>query len=264
MKNLIYYFSGTGNSLWTARKLAAALGETGLRSLADPYAEDSEGSGGDRPDILGLVFPVYIWGVPAPVLRFLDTLKKMDPEYLFAVAVNAGQVANTLVELERHLAGRDMALSAGFGLVMPSNYIPWGEAEPEEKQRQKFATAEKKIGLIADAVRSGAVLAPERGPLWQRVVFSLAHKISAPHIPKMDKSFFADEKCTSCGICERICPADNIVMTDGRPVWNGRCEQCFACLQWCPEEAIQFGKKTKERRRYHHPEVRLEEMLGGK
>jgi len=28
-------------------------------------------------------------------------------------------------------------------------------------------------------------------------------------------------------------------MFDGRPVWQHHCEQCFACLQWCPKEAIQ-------------------------
>jgi ferredoxin len=184
--------------------------------------------------------------------------------HLFAVAVNAGQVANTLGELEKHLAGRDIALSAGFSLDMPSNYIPWGGAEPDDKQREKFAAAEKKIARLAEAVKAGSVLAPERGPLWQRIVLSAIHKMSSPHIPKMDKSFFADDRCTSCGICERICPADNIVLTAGRPVWNRRCEQCFACLHWCPEEAIQFGKKTAVRRRYHHPDISLKDMLGEK
>ena len=113
-------------------------------------------------------------------------------------------------------------------------------------------------------MRSGAILSSERGPLWQRVVFSALHKVSAPQIPKMDKSFYADEKCTSCGICQRICPADNIVMTGGRPAWNHRCEQCFACLHWCPEESIQFGKKTADRKRYHHPEISLADMLEGR
>ena len=36
---------------------------------------------------------------------------------------------------------------------------------------------------------------------------------------------------------------------------------CFACLQWCPQEAIQFGKKTPKYERYHHPEVTVQDML---
>jgi MinD superfamily P-loop ATPase len=77
----------------------------------------------------------------------------------------------------------------------------------------------------------------------------------------MDKSFFADEKCTACGICAKLCPSINIAITDGRPAWQHRCEQCFACLQWCPEEAIQYGKNTKNKKRYHHPEISLKDIL---
>lgn len=80
-------------------------------------------------------------------------------------------------------------------------------------------------------------------------------------VPQMDKPFFADAKCTSCGICEKICPAQNIKLVSGKPVWQHRCEQCFACIQWCPDEAIQYGKGTAKKKRYHHPEITLKEML---
>ncbi len=38
-------------------------------------------------------------------------------------------------------------------------------------------------------------------------------------------------------------------------------EQCLACIKWCPQETIQFGKKTPRYKRYYHPEVTLREML---
>ena len=78
----------------------------------------------------------------------------------------------------------------------------------------------------------------------------------------MDAAFWADDGCTGCGTCAGICPVDNIEMVDGRPVWQHRCEQCFACLQWCPEQALQFGAKTTGATRYHHPDVTPAEMLG--
>jgi formate hydrogenlyase subunit 6/NADH:ubiquinone oxidoreductase subunit I len=50
-------------------------------------------------------------------------------------------------------------------------------------------------------------------------------------------------------------------MINEKPAWLHRCEQCLACLQWCPQEAIQHGEKTAKYRRYHHPEVTLKDML---
>ncbi len=50
-------------------------------------------------------------------------------------------------------------------------------------------------------------------------------------------------------------------MKEGRPCWLHRCEQCLACIQWCPREAIQYGKKTVRTPRYHNPEVTLKDML---
>jgi ferredoxin len=263
MKTKLYFFTGTGNSLVAARRLADLLGNAGLVSLAQPDTGLPTGSIPEGEKI-GIIFPVYIWGVPARVLRFLDLLAGSRPSYIFAVAVNAGQVAGTLLELDRALKERNLSLSSGFSLEMPSNYIAWGGPGPREKIDKTFASASQKLELIAETVREGRVLPPEKGPLWQRILFTRIHKLSAPHIPTMDKKFFADETCTSCGICAEVCPSGNITFEDTGPLWNHRCEQCFACIQWCPEEAIQFGEKTRGRPRYRHPEVSLEDIIASR
>ena len=103
---------------------------------------------------------------------------------------------------------------------------------------------------------------PGKSPLWLNLLFSLVYRKSLPNVPKMDKAFFADEKCTACRICANLCPARNIVMAEGKPAWQHQCEQCFACLQWCPEEAIQYGKNTKSKKRYHDPEISLKDIIG--
>ena len=102
---------------------------------------------------------------------------------------------------------------------------------------------------------------PVKVPLWLKFFLSSIYRFSYSSVSCMDKSFWADEKCTGCGICEKICPAQNISLMDGKPQWQHRCEQCFACLQWCPEEAIQYGKGTAKKKRYHHPEITLKDML---
>jgi ferredoxin len=256
MKTTICHFTGTGNSLWVARTLARELGDAELASIADW----SQGKALHRSRI-GLVFPVHIWGLPHRILQFVKELEGLQPDYVFAIAVNAGQVANTLVQLKKVLRKSGLNLSLGFGIAMPSNYIPWGGPGPKEKQNQRFESAKGKISEIAAAIKRREEKPVEKGPLWQRLLFTLIYKMSFPQIPKMDKNFWADEKCNCCSVCARVCPSANITLQGGKPTWNHRCEQCFACLQWCPQEAIQYGKKTSPYERYHHPEVQVQEIL---
>jgi len=257
METTIYFYTGTGNSLWTAKKLSAALENIELVPIA------LTGKGRIQTDSknIGFIFPVHIWGLPVRVVDFFNRLEIDRTKYYFAIGVNAGQVAATLIQLNNLLQDKGARLSSGFSLCMPSNYIPWGGAIAPEKQQEKFREALDKLERIAASVRAKEEKAPEKGPAWQNVFFSAINRLSFSHIPEMDKSFSADEKCTGCGICEKICPAQNIILTGEKPAWQHRCEQCFACLQWCPEEAIQYGKRTGKKKRYHHPEITLKDML---
>ncbi len=256
MKTIVFYYSGTGNSLWSARILAERLDATGVRPMkgADALAAGDAGA-------VGFVFPVHIWGVPGPVAAFVEKLSLRPDAYLFALAVNAGQVARTLVQLREMLARRGLTLAAGYDIVLPSNYIPWGGPGPLERRQARIDAARVKIGAAADRIAARATGPVEMGPLWQRVVFTAMYKLSFGQVHKMDKDFWCDERCDGCGVCARICPAGNIELKNGRPAWRHRCEQCLACIQWCPREAIQFGKKTPAYERYHHPEVTLRDML---
>ena len=44
---------------------------------------------------------------------------------------------------------------------------------------------------------------------------------------------------------------DNIHLENGRPVWGKNCTHCMACICDCPKEAIEYGKKSKGKPRYH-------------
>jgi ferredoxin len=257
METTLFFYTGTGNSLWTARSIGALLNQARLIPISHHRKEtirsDSES--------IGLIFPVHIWGLPPPVVDFVSRLETNPSAYLFAVAVNAGQVAATLLQLQEQLLTKHLRLASGFSLELPSNYIVWRGAVSPEKQQKKFAAALKKMEHIASTVQKRECLSPEKGSFWQNPFFSWTYRKSFPHIGKMDKSFSADDKCNTCGICVKICPAHNIVIASGKPAWRHSCEQCFACIQWCPEEAIQHGKNTKSKKRYHHPEISLKDML---
>ncbi|MBN2279733.1 MAG: EFR1 family ferrodoxin [Candidatus Marinimicrobia bacterium] len=256
MTTHIFYYTGTGNSLWVAKKLAEKLGNCHLHSLSK--IKDLAGLSLKK---VGFVFPVYIWGVPVPVLDFIDSLQNFGPDYCFAIAVNGGQVANTLVQLKKYLKTKGVRLNSGFSVKTPSNYIPWGGPCPEEAQQKLFSQALVKLDAVADILLNDKSRPLEKGPLWQNILFSGFYLMSKNHVHEMDGKFWVNENCNSCKICEQVCPAHNISMISGKPVWNHQCHQCFACLQWCPQEAIQYGKKTPGYQRYHHPEIKLSEII---
>lgn len=256
-KTTIFYYSGTGNSLWIARALARELGNAEVVSMVD--WDHKQHNLESRK--VGLVFPVHIWGLPGRVLQFLDQLPAKDAEYIFAVATNGGQVSNTLVQLGKTMQSKGLFLSSGWSVVLPSNYIPWGGPGPLEKQNELFAAARARISKIAQGINHSVKMPVEKGPLWQRIVFTWLYHISFPHIPEMDKKFWVDERCNQCGLCIQLCPVKNITIYGGKLTWQNHCEQCLACIQWCPREALQYGKKTPAYARYHHPEINLKDIL---
>ncbi|MBN2159183.1 MAG: EFR1 family ferrodoxin [Spirochaetes bacterium] len=257
MKTIIYYYTGTGNSLWTARLAAVELGNADVRPMAGTADKPAE----QKCDAVGLVFPVHIWGVPSLVLRFIEELQKDPSRYYFAFAVNAGQVSRTLMQLRDIMKTHGLRLSAGYDIVLPSNYIPWGGPGPAEKREKLNREAREKIKHACGRISKKEAGPIEKGPLWQRVIFTALYKRTFSMVPKMDGGFWVDEKCNGCAVCEKVCPVGNIAMESDKPVWNHRCEQCLACIQWCPQEAIQYGKKTPAYERYHHPEVKVSDII---
>lgn len=68
------------------------------------------------------------------------------------------------------------------------------------------------------------------------------------------KPFYVTEDCSHCGLCERVCTSGCIRLTAGIPVWTEKhCNMCMACVNRCPQTAIQYGKSTTKRGRYVHP-----------
>jgi ferredoxin len=87
------------------------------------------------------------------------------------------------------------------------------------------------------------------------------HRLVQKQPEKLDAEFLPGAACTGCGLCERICPKQNIHLEDNRPQWQHHCTQCLACLHACPQACIELGQRTKGRRRYHHPEIAIKDLL---
>jgi ferredoxin len=168
---------------------------------------------------------------------------------------------STLTQTARLFLQHGMTLSAGFAVRMVDNYTPLSGAISAEKQKIRFEKARRMIDKICAAIENRGQYIYRGWPAVNWLFSGIMYKRAAPNIPTMDKQFIADSNCNGCGVCEQACPVNNIKMSEGRPVWQHHCEMCFTCLHWCPTTAIQFGKNTTGRRRYHHPDVKIQDII---
>ena len=269
MNTILYYFSGTGNSLVVARDLAAALGNTTLISIPRALQAPVAGAAGAAAaadaavaaDAVGIVFPVYAWGLPRIVTDFISSRTWHGIPYLFAVCTCGGFPGGTLAQAGRALRAHGGNLSAGFSIVMPGNYTALYGAIAEAKQQKLFERACARVAEIAVMIKERRNRKLEKSFFLVNWLTGFLYKFGMPKFKTADIKFWVMDTCTHCGLCVKVCPRFNIDLKDGRPQWHGDCEQCMACLQWCPVEAVQFGQATKKRKRYHHPAVKAKDLF---
>lgn len=254
---MIFYFSGTGNSLQAASLIAEHNGEELVSISAAMY----DGAGRHdyklkEDEVIGFVYPVYAWAPPGIVLKFIEKLKleNYKGNYTFSVATCGGNTGNTTKVLAEALKRNGLKLDSGFSVVMPNNYIIIGDVYNKETNIKLLAEAEKTIERISSLVseRKAGVFEVVKGPvpwLMTSVINPMFNKNAID-----TKKFYADDNCTSCGICERVCNCRNIKV-NGKPSWGNECTQCLACVHWCPARAVQYGKGTVKKGRYVNPNV---------
>lgn len=259
MKTQIFYFSSTGNSLCVARDIAQAIGgEVELSAI--PQALKSPVP--VTASVIGIIFPVYIWGLPAIVRRFVEHLAIPPSTYVFSVATCDGNAAGTMVQLRELLEKRGHSLALGKIIRMPGNYILMYGAEPKWWQKRRFAKEKIAVQRIAPLIAARKPGKVDCGTWLGRLLLSkFVYNGGMKQIQATDIKFRSTEPCNGCGLCVKVCPVGNIVLKEGRPRWQHHCEHCLGCLQWCPREAIEFGKITEGRSRYHHPECSAPDFM---
>jgi ferredoxin/flavodoxin len=258
MKTIIYYFTGTGNTLAVARELAGELGDTTLVPLRRAMYY-----GGYTPqaDAVGIAFPVHFLNMPAIVRQFVFNILFSGTPFIFGLATCGERPGGALFRLEELLTEKGYTLSAGYALVMPENYIgPVDLMGDAGRRDEKILAAKNRIPAIAKAIRERRVSVPEGNnsallKFGGRVTCTLATDVY-----KVPEKLHATAVCNRCHACERICPTRNITVTPEGVRWGSDCTQCYACIHWCPTGAIEIGGRTTGKPRYHHPDISLGDM----
>ena len=243
---MIFYFTGTGNSLYAAQKLADEGEEIvsiveALRSKAFHYTLNE----GEK---LGFVFPVYFYTVSDPVLELVRHLTVENALFVYAVIPCGASIGAAGSFLKSELKKRGLELQRLDALVVPDGALIFYDIDSPEKMEQQLEAATKELASIKQAIDRREGNSIKGSPALGKV------GLAAYHACMSTRAFHADEKCVGCGKCASICPSGAIEMVDGRPAWTKKkCLKCCGCINRCPVSAIQYGKKTASRGRYVNP-----------
>lgn len=249
----ICYFSGTGNTLWSAKKIAEGSG--------DKYELINIGVEIEKSEIIleasavVLLFPSYAYGLPLVVSRFVKKAV-FKTSYIAAFVTYGTSPGGTMAEFARILKRKGIN-SAYFGRIPAvENYLAlFGAPNPKvtEKRLQLQRTATEEAVRCVIERRENRINTFRPFSVFVFCLFSLALKF-------FYKMYKVSGDCDGCGLCEKMCPVSAISIRDGHPVFNKKCEHCQGCFNWCPKNAIQFGRLKPGCPRYHHPEINLAEI----
>lgn len=256
---MIFYFSGTGNSRWVAGELAEVQNEK-LFFIPDEieslrYKNKYAVSPGEK---IGFVFPVYSWGIPPFITSFIKAINfDYDcPPYIFLVCTCGDDTGLTDIIFRRLLDRKNMFCNAGFSVTMPNNYIllPGFDTDSKALETRKLEKASERIKYVNKEIslKTNNLYDFHRGKfafLKSRIINPLFRKLQV-----QSRHFHANDNCIRCGLCSKVCPSHNIVLSP-TPRWGNNCLQCLACIHDCPVQAIQYKNITVEKGRYHFENI---------
>lgn len=264
-KRVVLYFTGTGNCLYVARQLAGKEGEIlSIPQLMRKKQFEIEA------DEIGLVYPIYGHMPPNMVREFIKKAQ-LKAEYKFAVLTYGMRKCNA-VEIWDGISRKAGNVFDYIGtIVMVDNWLPNFDMNDQMKIDKHIPENLAKITSdLSNRRRWHEPVTQEEREQHEGFMSLTGLDPEVGFLMKADRSFRVTDDCIHCGICTYVCPRGNYELTGQGVKMQGDCEFCFACIQNCPQRAIQFkknedgtwpdGSEKNPNARYRNENVSLMEL----
>ncbi len=246
----ILYFTGTGNSLYAAKRIGGEL-------VSIPQAM-KEGRFEFEDDAIGIIAPCYGFTVPKMVTEFLEKATLTSP-YIYLIVTYGNNAGDACAWVTDFAAKHGITISYATTLLMVDNYLP--QYDLREQYKMEKHTEESLDRLIADIANRKTGI--DQSSAGMRVTTKLM-RAGMNHISFINspKEFSVNDDCINCGICSKVCPRGNVDLSGDKPVFHDSCEFCLACVNNCPKKAIQIKRdKNEGKERYRNEHVSVKEII---
>ena len=116
---------------------------------------------------------------------------------------------------------------------------------------------EEKTAKIVDDINNRRHMQARASLVIRVITAQVSRMMDSPG--KTARKYIVNDRCNKCGICAKVCPAENIAVTE-KVRFADKCEYCLACPHLCPQNAIHL-KNERSDKRWINPEVSLNEII---
>ena len=241
IKRVVLYFTGTGNCLYVARQLAGADGETlSIPQLFKQKKFEIEA------DEIGIVYPIYGHMPPYMVRQFIKRAQ-LKAKYKFAVLTYGNRKCSAVEIWDEISRKANQTFDYISTLIMVDNWLPnFDMNEQILIDKHIPENLEKITSDLANRKRWHEPVTEEERQQHQGFMMWTKMNPEVGFLMRSEQYFRVTTACINCGTCVSVCPRGNYSMTSEGVKMRGDCEFCFACIQNCPQKAIQFAKNEND------------------
>ena len=248
---MVFYFTGTGNSLYIAKQLEES-------PVSIPQAMKQE-TMEFSAECIGIVAPIYGHEMPQMVKDFLEKAA-FHTDY-FYIVLTYGNRHGGAAELAKQVCDECGVKVNYINVIqMVDNWLPSFDMN-EQKAIDKHIP-QQLAPILADLKAKKNAISPVTD------TDRAAHRQFLAGISRMPADAWQhllkiSDACVGCGICEKVCPSGSIRVENGKAVHHaGNCQTCLACVHACPQKAIGLVMPEKNpNARYRNEHISLQEII---
>ena len=233
----IYVFSGTGNTLIAANKIAEIFTKNN-NTCSVVKMEMIKPSDINLNGTIGIGFTTAFWNTYPFVRNWIDNLPEGNGTETFIFTTMGDSSCGMIAHIAKILEKKNYKIIGAKGFIMPNNFLL---VRGENSNRKKIDKCLLSVKKYAEGIINGNGYVRKTN-IFSSISFLISNfvttKLWNTKLAKKIMKFKIDKnKCNGCGVCVKLCPLENIELKTV-PEFKDKCIFCLRCVSYCPQQAL--------------------------